>query len=79
MSHDKPINPQIQSLTNDVWYNPDNQGLNIREYYAGLALQGFKSNPNLNNDSPAFIAEQCVKLADALIIELQKPFKQDVN
>ncbi len=76
MSHDKPINPQIQSHTNDVWYNPDNEGLTIREYYAGLALQGFKSNTNLSH---AFIAEQCVKLADALIIELQKPFKNNAE
>ncbi|ROI05488.1 hypothetical protein EGI16_03625 [Chryseobacterium sp. G0240] len=72
MSQDKPINPQIQTLTNDVWFNPDNQGLTIREYYAGLAMQGMKSNPNLSGLSVEFIAEQAVKVADALIKELLK-------
>jgi hypothetical protein len=75
MSHDKPINPQIQSYTNDVWYDPDHQGLTIREHFAGLAMQGIRSNPNNSNNTPEFIAEQSVKIADALIIELQKPFK----
>ncbi|VXB04335.1 hypothetical protein [Chryseobacterium sp. 8AT] len=79
MSHDKPISPQIQSLTNDVWFNPDNQGLNIREHFAGLAMQGMKSNPNISGLSAEFIAEQAVKIADALIVRLQKPFTQNAD
>lgn len=53
-------------------------GLNVREYYAGLAMQGILSNPNvidafrdLNDDLAHHkIASFSEKLADALIAKL---------
>lgn len=40
-----------------------------REYFAGLAMQGLAE---LNNISLEYIAERSVKLADALLKELEK-------
>ena len=71
---DKPINPQIFSSTNndnqlyEIWTDQDNQGLTKREHFAGLAMQGMISS-TLNN-SPKFIAEVAVKIADELLKQL---------
>lgn len=77
--NNKPINPQIQSHTNDVWYNANNEGLTMREYFAGLAMQAIRSNPNNSNNTPDYIAKQSVKIADALMIELQNPIKNNAD
>lgn len=82
MTYEKPINPQIISNTNwdnvlsEVWTDEENQGLNIREHFAGLAMQAIRSNPNNSTNTPDYIAQQAVKIADALIIELKKPFNK---
>ena len=48
-----------------------NVGLNLREYYAGLAMQGMLADPSIDES-----AEECavvaVLFADALIAELEK-------
>ncbi|MDV7696271.1 hypothetical protein N6B72_04980 [Chryseobacterium soli] len=73
---DKLVYPQISSNTNfdqqlsEVFTELENQGLTIREYYAGQALAGLSSN--MQGNSPAFIAELSVKLADLLIKQLNK-------
>jgi hypothetical protein len=50
-------------------------GLTKREYFAGLAMQGFCSNPNANPTIQAHIdnlAEDSVNMADALLEQLTK-------
>jgi hypothetical protein len=50
-------------------------GLTKREYFAGLAMQAFVSNPSFYQgySSDATMAQQAVNLADALLLELSKP------
>jgi hypothetical protein len=50
----------------------DKDNLTLREHLAGLAMQAIRSNPNNSNNTPEFIAEQSIKIADALINELLK-------
>ena len=47
----------------------DNKGLTKREYFAGLAMQGMSSSDLTYED----IAHDAVKMADALLAELDKP------
>jgi len=66
-----------------------NDGMTLRQHYAGLALQGILANSmlveeitkdgffcsNKNDDDifyGAFIAEEAIQLADALLTELAK-------
>lgn len=49
----------------------DNQGLTKREHFAGLALQGL-SNGSGRYHSPEDMAHDAVRLADALLAELEK-------
>ena len=46
----------------------DNKGLTKREYFAGLAMQGMASSDLTYED----IAHDAVKMADALLAELDK-------
>lgn len=77
---DKPINPSFISLTEDKkpflasptaadngLYYETSLGLTKREYFAGLAMQGLINSVN----SPSFIAEKAVKLADELLQKLE--------
>jgi len=70
-----------------AFYHPDGgvdspqEGMSIRQYYAGLAMQGLVANPQhrkiYQGESylmPSEVyAEQAVSLANALIKELNKP------
>jgi len=47
-------------------------GLTIRQYYAGLAMQGLLINPETNGKLFFEIANNAIKCADALIEELNK-------
>ncbi len=47
-------------------------GLNKREYFAGLAMQGFCANENKLNNTPKFIAELSIKLADEILKQLEE-------
>ena len=47
----------------------DNKGLTKREYFAGLAMHGMASSDLTYED----IAHDAVKMADALLLELDKP------
>lgn len=48
-------------------------GLSKREYFAAATMKGMLSNQSFtNNDSWGWIAKNSVKLADALIKELNK-------
>ena len=52
-------------------------GINLREYYAGLVMQGILNDPqpisNSLSDCIRLTAEYAVKYADALLEELTKP------
>lgn len=48
-------------------------GLSKREYFAGLAMQGLVSNPDIKFSSTAEnFAKYSVEIADALLAELSK-------
>ena len=51
--------------------NFDDYGLTKREYFAAKAMQGLLAMAN-NDDRMQFLARQSVKMADALIEELNK-------
>ena len=50
-------------------YEDGNQGMTLRQWLAGMALQGFCANPNVNTakTSSKSIAELCLIQADAVI------------
>jgi len=51
-------------------------GLTKREYFAGLAMQGILAQKNTRDFLPPEYVAQCsVQLADALLLELDKPEK----
>jgi hypothetical protein len=50
----------------------DNKGLTKREYFAGLAMQGMAMSDLKFED----MAHDAVKMADALLAELEKTEKQ---
>lgn len=51
--------------------HPFQSGMTLRQYYAGKALQGLLSDPAGNSPYERF-ASDAVRLADALIAELEK-------
>lgn len=61
-----PINPlEIKTGNESMQF----VGLTKREYFAGLAMQGIASSDLTYED----IAHDAVKMADALLVELDKP------
>ena len=48
-----------------------NVGLNLREYYAGLAMQGMLADPSIDMGSGE-LAEVAVLFADALVRALEE-------
>ena len=49
------------------------RGLTMREYFAGQALVGYRAHPaDVSDKQIPWVAEYCVKIADALIAELKK-------
>jgi hypothetical protein len=84
---DQPAFPEIKSKSDD----PENQnvtdvfsegGMTIRQYYAGLAMQGICANPDISREIEkagltrdqvhVAYAAGAVRQADALIAELEK-------
>lgn len=47
-----------------------NQGMSLRAYFAGLAMQGLMADPNEDGDSET-IARKSIAVADALIAALE--------
>lgn len=64
---DDPIYPVVDEPFDPTFSNY--QGLTKREYFAAAALQGILASPKPMPDNGAVIA---VKMADALILELNK-------
>ena len=55
------------------WYDAGKAGMTLREYYAGLAMQGLISDIKFDEEySARELAIDAVSLADALIEELSK-------
>lgn len=48
-----------------------NEGMTLRDWFAGQALAGIRANPEAGGDHKIY-AEDAVKFADALIAELAK-------
>lgn len=72
----EPTFARIASSQNGTKVGPQ-EGLTIRQYYAGLAMQGLCANsiPGQHHAFP-FLANEAVQYADALIAELNKPTNQ---
>lgn len=69
---DKPINPgtvQLTSAYDKVNHNNEFPGLTKREYFAGLALQGYLASNNAQ--TAEYIAIRSVKAADELLKQLE--------
>ena len=68
---DAPIHPVLK----DKRFNPEleliNTGITLRQYYVGLAMNNF-SKFSIQGIVETEIARKCVRLADALIEELNK-------
>jgi len=62
MPKDSPIEPLMVT----------GGGLTKREYFAACALQGIMADPTINDISGHKLAEHAVRLADALIVALNK-------
>jgi len=79
---DKPINPTTSQKINETEFFeyelPDRQrqysGLTKREYFAGLALQGFCSNQEFmsNLGKIELISRFCIEIAEELLKQLEE-------
>jgi hypothetical protein len=66
----------IHSFTNAEYSEGNFKGLTKREYFAGLAMQGLLASVSYaSNYKDGAIVSQSVKIADALLEELDKPTK----
>lgn len=66
---DQQVYPTVEP---NEWSPPSQElGMTLRQYYAGLAMQGILSS-RPNPKEWAEYAEACVDMADALIAELEK-------
>ena len=71
-------NPNEPAFSKPAFYHPDggldspNTGLTKREYFAAMAMQGALANKSAHERTIEMITESAVKLADALIEELNK-------
>ena len=68
---DSPAFPLLEQnppgIQTRIW-----QGLTIHQHYAGLAMQGLRSNPNCWEYSSQDLSKYAVADADALIKELEQ-------
>jgi hypothetical protein len=73
----QPVHPTTnwdQLSTGEIVHVTDYIGLTKREWFAGMALQGWLAS-SITNDIPdkAMAARKSVEYADALLSELSKP------
>jgi hypothetical protein len=64
----QPAFPNTETDMFQKWMFQKWQGITLREYYAGLALQGL-----LAREYTADAAQKAVELAETLLDELEKP------
>ena len=71
------------AFSKPAFYHPDgaidlpNNGLTKREYFAAMALQGVLANKSAHERTIEMITKSSVRLADALIEELNKTKTND--
>lgn len=78
---EQPAFPSVDTICPDgTRCAPLNEGMTLLQYYAGLAMQGFCSYDDESeshwNDKAERYAARAIKMADALIKELEKPTDQ---
>jgi hypothetical protein len=66
---DKPAFPFSALTPNGPTVYKDNEGMTLREYYAGQAATGLG---NIMGIDVRILAARCVRLADELIAELER-------
>ena len=73
MNPNEPVfpNPELRNANGDVYQYPS-FGISIRQYYAGLAMQGICANPAFETLSFEGCADYAVQQADALIAKLNE-------
>jgi hypothetical protein len=63
-------NPPAFPSTHNGSTLPNSAGLTMRDYFAGLAMQGFAADPTLCwDDGVAGMAKAAYKWADAILVE----------
>ena len=68
----QPIAANENEFLDTNEYNKDNAGLTKREHFAGLAMQGLITLKGADCMDKDITARQCVRMADALLAELDK-------
>ncbi|MBK8871585.1 MAG: hypothetical protein IPN19_11235 [Elusimicrobia bacterium] len=65
-----PAFPSEQGETSKGWNQTYESGMSMREWFAGMALKGYLSNPS-TTEHPAFdrlsLSVECYAMADAMI------------
>ena len=69
---DSPAFAKAAFYTDEYGIDAPQEGLTKREYFAAMALQGALANKFAHERTIEMITESAVKLADALIDELNK-------
>lgn len=68
--------PRAYSQHNDDVKNLESfdqqDGMTLRDYFAGQALNGFLSSPKLTNGQPGVLAMDAYAIADAMLSERMK-------
>ena len=73
----KAINPVVNRFNPETGRINSTEGMTLREHYVGLMLHAYMSQPEVMADIGAKrltihdVLDQCVLLADAMIIKLQ--------
>ena len=72
MEH-KPAFPKLfQEVQLGNGYIPGQEGMSLREYYAGQALMGWIAHYGFEQGTPEAGAKFCIERVDALLAELNK-------
>ena len=69
---DLPANPTSPNGSDPEWAAAVTGGLTKREHFAGLAMQGLITLKGADCMDKDITARQCVRMADALLAELDK-------
>ena len=72
---DNPAFPFAVNKPSDIKKNMYMMGLSKREFLAGLAMQGYIVNANVDESETEYVVKVSVRFADALLEELSKTDK----
>lgn len=72
--NEKPENPYVYAMCDEASFMQ--QGITLRDHFAGLAIQALLSNPVIfneaNTDTKQFYAYKAYQFADAMLEQRQK-------